>query len=84
MTMTQEQKPDKAFPQLRKDAFGDMYSTGGMDLRDYFAGQALAGMLRFQPRDLKTWNDVDEWAHGVCVANIAYKLADAMMKARKQ
>ena len=54
----------------------------GMSLRDYFAAHAMSGMLRFTPRDLKTWDDLEKWSQGVCVANIAYKLADAMLAAR--
>lgn len=53
------------------------------DLRDWFAGMAMSGMLRFTPRELKTWSELDEWAQSVCVAKLAYRLADEMIKARK-
>lgn len=46
--------------------------TPGMSLRDWFAGQALAGMMS---RPL-TQDRLDFWAE------VAYKMADAMMKAR--
>ena len=54
---------------------GDRTNGGhdGMTLRDWFAGQALAGMIRanhrleFQPTDDATW---------------AYQIADAMLAAR--
>lgn len=46
----------------------------GMTLRDYFAGQALAGML-----NSKALAHLSERGQ----ADIAYKYADAMMEARK-
>ena len=45
----------------------------GMTLRDYFAGQALAGLLA-HPQVL---------THETC-ANIAYKAADAMLAERSK
>lgn len=54
----------------------DRYTTdtlGGMTLRDYFAAQALAGMLA------AVVGDFDERV----AAKSAYTLADAMLAARK-
>jgi len=48
----------------------------GMTLRDYFAGQALAGWL--STADLCRYVPPNE------VADLAYEFADAMMKARAQ
>ena len=45
----------------------------GMDLRDYFAAKALTGLLTEASVDFK-----DD-----AIAELAYSLADAMMKARK-
>lgn len=45
----------------------------GMDLRDYFAAKAMTGMMADHTRD----NYPEE------IAEHAYKIADAMMKARK-
>ena len=45
----------------------------GMDLRDYFAAKAMQGLL--------TAEIVGEYSNEH-VANIAYQIADAMMKAR--
>lgn len=42
-------------------------------LRDYFAGQAMQGLLAYQ---------ADE-AHFVFIANESYAIADAMMAARE-
>jgi hypothetical protein len=43
----------------------------GMTLRDWFAGQALAGML------------IGEWLSDKGVATLAYEYADAMLAARE-
>ncbi len=56
----------------------------GMSLRDYFAGQALAGMMAM-PSDPCSGN-----FHNNCgepfigAAEYAYRMADAMLKARGQ
>ena len=47
----------------------------GMTLRDYFAGQALAGMGQWSPSGMQM--DFGARAHW------AYEQADAMLKARK-
>jgi hypothetical protein len=53
------------------DVYGSDYFGGGMSLRDYFAGQALAGT---------------GWSVGNAVecARDAYAIADAMLTARKE
>ena len=51
------------------DAFGDL---GGMTLRDYFAAAALTGYLAASHTD----GEPEEFA------NVAYIIADAMLKAR--
>jgi hypothetical protein len=56
-----------------------MYATDvqrGMDLRDYFAGQALAGLFRHEG-----WINTFD-GDGEEVATRAYSVADAMLKAR--
>jgi hypothetical protein len=71
----------QAFPVWVNDAEYSRggYVDGGMSLRDYFAAKALPGLL------VRSWED----ASGKVPANIhelwadaAYKLADAMLKAR--
>lgn len=50
--------------------------TPGMSLRDYFAGQAIAGMLA-------QWGSpTAAIPHNETCAEEAYKIADAMLRAR--
>jgi len=63
----------KAFPSLEWISSDGKQSGEGMDLRDYFAGQALTTMnFHIKPVD-----DTD------FTAEHCYKMADAMMRARK-
>jgi len=69
----------KAFPrnELTFEG-GGIKSQDGMELRDWFAGQALIGMLSCDNRDYK-----NKGANGVKnLTKYAYEYADAMMKAR--
>jgi hypothetical protein len=52
----------------------DTYSAGGMTLRDWFAGQALAGLIG-HPTTFGCTGDST-------IAEMAYKLADAMLLER--
>jgi len=65
----------KAFPTTTQS--WDVYNgkdLSGMDLRDYFAAKVLCGMSSVTGVDFGSVDDV---------ANTCYKLADAMMEARK-
>lgn len=69
-----------AFPStvMDRDSTGEhvpRFQDPGMTLRDYFAGQALAGMNLIIGRDLGGHADV--------VAETAYSYADAMLRARE-
>ena len=55
----------------RVNAFPSQYGDLGMSLRDWFAGQALCSMVRY--------NSTPEHA-----AKTAYHIADAMIEARKE
>ena len=59
-------------------AFPNLVGQLGMDLRDYFAAQAMQGMLTNKGYIYGKTADEDD-ANG---AKRAYKIADAMMKAR--
>ncbi len=77
-------RPEKAFPSTFK-SFNPEESqvhVWGMDLRDYFAAQALTGA--------QIWDAVLNGKNSVLAANgvdtlaeVAYAVADAMMKARE-
>lgn len=65
-------KSPSAFPWSSREMIGET----GMTLRDYFAGQALAGWLAsFGP---------DDAVKPAGCAEFAYEVADAMLEARKQ
>ena len=74
----------KAFPSSEaiygNNVVGVKQSTG-MELRDYFAGQALAGGLeQGVENDMQTnW-----WHSPERIAKRAYAIADAMMEAREK
>jgi hypothetical protein len=73
--MTEEKTGGPAFPVHGGNADDDPRNrilSGGMTLRDWFAGQALVGLLA--DGGASTWEGD--------AAN-AYKVADAMMDARK-
>ena len=79
----------KAFPTGKTgDKNHDFYvSQDGMDLRDYFAAQAMKhmGLPLKGSRGDSVWyiNNMDEFPYDG-YANVAYKFADAMMKAREK
>jgi hypothetical protein len=58
-------------------AFPTVSGQTGMELRDYFAAKAMQGMLATDPED----QDHEDGL--LAVAIVSYKMADAMMEARK-
>jgi hypothetical protein len=79
-----------AFPQSIALGTGDSpvtsddYSRGGMELRDYFAGQALIGVMvmrtAIREGGLANVDDISQES----IAEEAYELADAMLEAREK
>ena len=67
-----------AFPRPLSMAHEDAvyHAQNGMTLRDWFAGQALAG-------EMATWTESDVSPYANSVAKRCYKIADAMLEARK-
>lgn len=66
-----------AFPSVGEGFGNPLYSAGGMTLRDYFAGQALAGwMVDTGGADLSQPN-----VHAAAATN-CYGFADAMLAER--
>jgi hypothetical protein len=60
---------------MNEKAFPNPHRTDelGMTLRDYFAAQALSGLINYSP-------EPDEHE---AIAKLCYSLADAMLKARE-
>lgn len=69
--MTKNTKPNDGGPAFPCDPA--MHSRSGISIRDYFAAKAMQALI---------------WQSGQCnavlVTNGAYKIADAMLKARDQ
>lgn len=66
-----------AFPAYEYDEeYERHFAKGGMTLRDYFAGKAMQGVLAGTLTPDAIWSQ-DE------VAETAYNMADAMLKARE-
>jgi len=65
-----------AFPSLGEGHGNPAYHSPGMSLRDWFAGQALAGLMagidKFKEMDVAE-----------AAASFSYLVADAMLKARE-
>ena len=87
-----------AYPEMKTDflrdpvsdqPYSNIYSYGGMTLREYYAGQALAGLMSIPARivikdvDRGTWLQPTQFFHPNTeyykVAQEADKAADAMM-----
>ena len=67
----------------------ERYTEGGMSLRDWFAGQALAGMCVGLVGELREngTSTISAYAHGPCnkvLAERAYAIADSMLKERSR
>lgn len=62
-------------------AFPNGIYQEGMSLRDWFAGQALVGILA-EPTDAEGYAVAKEAVPDVCAAD-AYAIADAMIAARE-
>jgi hypothetical protein len=58
-----------------------VWGDPGMSLRDWFAGQALAGLAAVDHGN--DWGRAGK-GHGPACARMAYAIADAMLAARKE
>lgn len=75
-----EIETDRDYDADRQEHWSHTYSYGGMTLRDWFAGQALTGVIAYQDRGL----DVHDPLPSQVIARIAYELADAMLLEREK
>jgi hypothetical protein len=67
-----------AFPSVGEGFGNPSYSAPGMTLRDWFAGQALAGAVGFSPS-----NPFRKYDQPEDVAAACYRFADAVLAARE-
>ena len=74
----------KAFPtNVTKSTGGDAWQTDyGMDLRDYFAAQAMQAIIT-NDNLLKQASEYHDAGSEASIAMLAYEQADAMIEARK-
>lgn len=76
--MAEKEDGGPAFPNPKvwdddKKEYGDCWTSSGMSLRDYFAGQAVIGVISHR-----------DWEGDIVFcAEDAYRIADEMLKARK-
>jgi hypothetical protein len=75
----------KAFPNgmITDDKGMIVSSQPGMDLRDYFAAKAIQGLMSNYKYD-SNWEAIQFFDIAYGMAEMAYVLADEMMKAREQ
>ena len=69
----------KAYPFQHKNPTSGLVSESeGMDLRDWFAGQAMQAVIVNSDRESTAVDEVHSW-----IGSYAYTVADAMLKARE-
>lgn len=68
--------PRQSHTERWNEATQEFEQDPGMSLRDWFAGQALAGM--------QIWADYSKGHCNAAIVERAYIIADAMLKAREQ
>ena len=81
--MTEQKDGGPAFPWREEDGEGGYNQHVGMSLRDGFAGKAVASAYQ---SEMKMWqvDEVTDWPEfRKAVAMESYKVADAMIAARK-
>ena len=77
--MTDKHDGGPAFPIKGRGPFDlELVQAEGMSLRDWFAGQALAGLLRDNHTGCANSDRQDQ------LSRLAYQIADAMLAARSE
>ena len=74
----------KAFPSSVKDSSKPYGYFHGMDLRDYFAAQAMQGLIQIVKGCELGRDGSSIMPDSIRLSNVAYGIAEAMMKAREQ
>ena len=73
----------KAYPFIHKHpTTGNTTMAEGMDLRDYFAAKAMQGLIASPRLPLPAAHGASD-VTDVMVADLSYKVADAMLKSRE-
>ncbi len=72
----------KAFPHFEEGLMKD--KNTGMDLRDYFAAKAMQGLITIVKGCELGRDGTTIMPDSIRLSNVAYGVADAMMKAREQ
>lgn len=81
--MSNEENGGPAFPLHNHGTQTLGMHLSGMTLRDYFAGQVLGSVYASFIKDIYSGHcPYADWENGV--AAYAYRMADAMLKARKE
>lgn len=77
----------KAFPSKNAPYYinneGASLHQAGMDLRDYFAAKAMQPLIQDYLKDMD-WENDNPYTHFAMATQVAYKIADQMIEARKQ
>lgn len=73
--------PITAFPTTEANWFNENVRTEGMDLRDYFAAKSLVAVIASLNGPVTHEEHPGDFDY---YANCAYKMADAMLRARGQ
>ena len=73
-----------AFPRMLPDGIGGYSVAAGMTLRDYFAGQALIGIIGKYPCEICEIKPGEYAPVNASAAKGAYAYADAMLAEREQ
>jgi hypothetical protein len=69
-----------AFPVICENGLGHV--SDGMTLRDWFAGEALAGEMASQSVETGEWSNTATDRYLIDRARLLYRFADAMLVAR--
>jgi hypothetical protein len=76
--------PHKVYLETTDPAVQNPVIHAGMDLRDYFASQAMQGLIQVVKGCELGRDGSSIMPDSIRLSNVAYGIADAMMKAREK